>query len=90
MKIITPDWECIFVSYIPAMNKNGNKRYTEEYWLEVVGMSEDYYKYQKSYINQVTNLSNPFSSTIEVYSNIENGVGIFAGYNRQMIHFYDY
>ena len=53
-------------------------------------MSEDYYKYQKSYIKQVVNQKNPFASVIEVYSNIQNGVGIFAGYNRQMIHFYDY
>jgi len=80
----------LFVSYYPAMNKNGNKTYNEEYWLEIISMSEDYYKYQKTYINQVANLSNPFSTTIEVYTNIENGVGIFAGYNRQMIHFYDY
>jgi hypothetical protein len=62
----------------------------EEYWLETVGMSEAYYKYQKSYIKQVTNQQNPFASVVEVYSNIENGVGIFAGYNRQMIHFKDY
>lgn len=82
----------LFVSYYPAMNKkaSGSKTYNEEYWLELVSMSEDYYKYQKSYINQVTNISNPFASPIEVYSNIENGVGIFAGYNRQMIHLHDF
>ena len=80
----------VFVDYIPVMNKNGNKDFTEEYWLEITSMSEDYFKYQKTYINQVLNLSSPFASTIEVYTNIENGVGIFAGYNRQMVHFYDY
>lgn len=80
----------VFVDYIPVMNKNGNKDFTEEYWLEITSMNEDYYKYQKTYINQVLNLSNPFASTIEVYTNIENGVGIFAGYNRQMVHFYNY
>ncbi len=80
----------LFVSYIPVLNKNDRTDYKEEYWLEVVGMSEDYYKYQISYIKQVVNLNNPFSSVIEVHSNIHNGVGIFAGYNRQMIHFKDY
>ena len=80
----------LFVSYIPVMNKNNRTDYKEEYWLEVTGMSEDYYKYQKTYIKQVENKSNPFASVIEVHSNITNGVGIFAGYNRQMIHFYDY
>ena len=80
----------LFVSYIPVMNKNDETDYKEEYWLEVTGMGEDYYKYQKTYLKQVVNQKNPFASVIEVYSNIQNGLGIFAGYNRQMIHFYDY
>lgn len=80
----------LFMDYLPVWNKWDRTDYKEEYWLEVVGMSEDYYKYQKSYIKQVVNQSNPFASVIEVYSNIENGVGIFAGYNRQMIHLHDY
>lgn len=80
----------IFVDYLPILNKNGDTSYKEEYWLELVGMSEDYYKYQKSYIKQVVNQSNPFSSVVEVYSNIQNGVGIFAGYNRQMVHLHDF
>lgn len=80
----------LFASYYTVMNKNGRTDYTEEYWLETVTMSEDYYKYQKSYINQVNNISNPFASSSEVYTNIENGVGIFAGYNKQMIHFQDF
>ncbi|MDP2891389.1 MAG: DUF4249 family protein, partial [Bacteroidota bacterium] len=80
----------LFVTYIPVMNKNNQTNYKEEYWLEVTGMSEDYYKYQKTYIKQVENKNNPFASVIEVHSNITNGVGIFAGYNRQKIHYHDY
>ena len=80
----------LFVDYLPVLNKNDRTDYKEEYWLEVTGMSEDYYKYQKTYIKQVENKSNPFATVIEVHSNIENGVGIFAGYNRQIIHYYDY
>lgn len=80
----------LFVDFLPVLNKNDRTDYEEEYWLEITGMSEAYYKYQKSYIKQVVNQSNPFSSVVEVYSNIQNGVGIFAGYTRQMIHFYDY
>jgi hypothetical protein len=80
----------LFVSYIPVLNKNDQSGYKEEYWLETVGMSEAYYKYQKSYTKQVVNQQNPFASVVEVYTNIENGVGIFAGYNRQMVHFKDY
>lgn len=80
----------LFVSYYPVMNKNDQTDYKEEYWLELTGMSEDYYKYLKTYIKQVETKGNPFASVIEVHSNITNGTGIFAGYNRQMIHFHDY
>lgn len=55
-----------------------------------IRMSEDYYKYQRTYIKQIETKNNPFASVIEVYSNIENGVGIFAGHNRQRIHLHDY
>jgi len=80
----------LFVTYIPVMNKGSQTDFKEEYWLEVTGMSEDYYKYLKTYIKQVETKGNPFASVIEVHSNITNGVGIFAGYNRQIIHFHDY
>lgn len=80
----------LFVTYIPVMNKNNQTDYKEEYWLEVTGMSEDYHKYLKTYIKQVENKNNPFASVIEVHSNITNGVGIFAGYNYQKIHYHDY
>lgn len=80
----------LFVDYIPANNKGNTTGYTVEYWLEVAGMSEDYYKYQESYIRQAFQAANPYTDVVQVHSNITNGVGIFAGYNRQMIHFFDY
>ncbi|MFV0269027.1 MAG: DUF4249 family protein [Draconibacterium sp.] len=89
----SPQKASLFVSYYPALSIDRTPRiktYNKECWLELVSMSEDYYKYQRAYINQVVNLSNPFSSTVGAYTNIENGVGIFAGYHRQMVHFYDF
>jgi hypothetical protein len=80
----------LFVTYIPVLNKGSQTDFKEEYWLEVTGVSEEYYKYQRTYIKQVETKDNPFASVIEVYSNITNGVGIFAGYNRQMVHLRDY
>ena len=77
----------LFVNYMPAMNGYGG---TREYWLEVTGMSEDYYKYQETYIRQAFQSANPYTEVVEVHSNITNGVGIFAGYNHQMVHLYDY
>lgn len=80
----------LFVTDVPVLNKGSQTDFKEEYWLEINGMSEDYYKYMKTYIKQVETKGNPFASVIEVHSNITNGVGIFGGYNRQMIHFHDY
>ena len=61
-----------------------------EYWLRVETCSPEFYKYYKTYVLQVTQRMNPYAETIKVYSNITNGLGIFAGYNLQMIHFFDY
>lgn len=80
----------LFVDYIPASNKGNDTGYRVEYWLEVTGMNEDYYKYQESYIRQAFQAANPYTDVVQVHSNITNGVGIFAGYNQQMIHFFDY
>ncbi|GET25413.1 hypothetical protein NT017_17420 [Prolixibacter sp. NT017] len=61
-----------------------------EYWLEVTQGSIDYYEYYRTYILQISQRLNPYSGPVEVYSNINNGVGIFAGYHRQMIHILTY
>ena len=80
----------LFVDYSPANNKGNATGHSIEYWLEVTTMNEDYYNYQKTYILQAFQAANPYTEPVQVHSNIQNGVGIFAGYNRQMIHFYDY
>ena len=41
-------------------------------------LSEDYFEYQRTLSEQV--LSGPFVEPQGVYSNIEGGLGIFAGY----------
>lgn len=69
--------------------QNGKKE-DKEYWLYIETCSPEFYRYYKTYILQVSQRMNPYAETIKVYSNITNGVGIFAGYNRQMIHFFDY
>lgn len=70
--------------YIPQYLVDENNP-SRELWMEYMDLSEDYYKYQKDYILQITNRFNVNASPVTVYSNIENGVGIFAGYQRQMI-----
>jgi hypothetical protein len=61
-----------------------------EYWVEVVQASPEYYEYYRTYILQVSQRMNPYSEPVEVYTNVRNGVGVFAGYQRQMIHLLTY
>lgn len=44
-------------------------------------VSEAYYKYVVSYQKFQQNNGNPFSEPVQVYNNIRNGFGIFAGYS---------
>ncbi len=56
----------------------------EESQGKVVGelrtVSKDYYLYHTSLSRQIANKDRPFVEPISVYSNIENGLGIFSGY----------
>ncbi len=59
--------------------------------VDVISPSDEYDKYMKSAIKYNILSADPsfpiFSSPIEVYSNIENGLGIFAGYNSYKLDF---
>lgn len=55
-----------------------------EFWLEYLDLSSHYYYFLKDFLLQVSNREEINAPPIIVYSNIENGVGIFAGYNSQL------
>jgi hypothetical protein len=42
-------------------------------------MSYAMYWYVVSVNNQASNIENPLAEPVQVYSNIENGIGIFGG-----------
>jgi hypothetical protein len=44
-------------------------------------VSEDFYKYKSTALVQEETSDNPFAQPVNVYKNIENGFGIFAGYS---------
>jgi hypothetical protein len=44
-------------------------------------VSEDFYKYKSTTLVQEETADNPFAQPVNVYKNIENGFGIFAGYS---------
>ena len=65
---------------------NGNRKYLNIYLLSV---SEKYYKYVTSSIKQQENNEDYYAEPTQVFNNIENGFGIFAGFSvsKQTIEF---
>lgn len=60
----------------------GNSPYsTCKICLQLSSISKDLYLYGKSFVEQNASGMNPFDEYFNVYSNIENGLGIFAGYS---------
>ena len=52
------------------------------YWRTV---SKDHYLYNRSFNQHRETADNPFASPVQVYSNVENGLGIFTIYNEDRI-----
>ncbi len=48
---------------------------------EMRTLSEDYFLFQSTYNKYLFSSGDPFAQPVQVYGNIENGFGIFAGYN---------
>jgi hypothetical protein len=44
-------------------------------------LSRDFFEFATSYQKQKNNSNNPFAEPTQVYSNIESGLGIFAGFS---------
>lgn len=53
--------------------------------LQFLNCSEAYYLYKRTLLNYYQNNDNPFAQPVQIYSNIEGGLGIFAGYSYQQI-----
>jgi hypothetical protein len=79
----------IFYSYFPGDSyviENGNVIVEDVKWfLEGNTLSEEAYLYLTTYLQNIANRNNPFAEHINVYSNIQNGLGIFAGINSKKI-----
>ena len=50
----------------------------DHFFVELRGVSQDYYEYHKTANDQ---FYSPINKYVEVHTNIQNGLGIFAGYN---------
>jgi hypothetical protein len=62
---------------------------SEDIVLELIRISEDYYKHERSKGGQYTGGDNPFAEPVQIYSNISNGFGIVAAgaSTREIIEF---
>lgn len=52
---------------------------TDKVYVKLSSVSESYYLYESSFGEYVEGLTTPFSSPYYVYSNVENGFGVFGG-----------
>lgn len=57
----------------------------EKLYLSWRSTSEDHYLFNKTAQAQIEQDENPFSSPVQVYSNIDNGIGIFSIVNEELI-----
>ena len=65
------------------LSSNYNAPEQTSFYIQVLHVSETYYEYLKSARLHESTQSNPFAEPVSVYSNVENGYGIFAGYSSQ-------
>jgi hypothetical protein len=77
-------WVSQFV-WVTGFGDQGEHLFDTDLYLDVLTCSPDFYQYFRTYIINASERVNPFAEPIEVYSNIENGLGIFAGYSMQRI-----
>lgn len=48
--------------------------------LKIESMNEDYYRYRSTLSRYRENVNQPFSEPVVIYSNVQNGLGIFGAY----------
>lgn len=68
-------------TYSNEYDTMGNAYGFNELKILLKSVSENYYKYVVSYQLYQQSNGNPFSEPVQIYNNIKNGYGIFAGYS---------
>ena len=53
---------------------------SEEVQLRILSLSNQFYQFATTWQKQRYNVGDPFAQPVTVYSNIQNGLGVFAGY----------
>ncbi len=68
--------------------KDEENHFEEKYKIALLSINKELYQYIRSYNKNAETGDNPFAQPVQVFSNIENGMGIFAGYNPVFYEFY--
>lgn len=68
-------------SFPLQVNIDPRKEYIGKMFAELRSVSQEYYLYHNSLSRQQTSSDSPLNEPVIIYDNIENGQGIFAGYN---------
>ena len=68
----------------PYTSPYSRQEYTD-YRIVLMNVSEEYYKYFTSINLYNDSNDNPLAQPVQIFNNIENGFGIFAGYSATMI-----
>ena len=53
-------------------------------YMDIRTVTEDYYLYHNSLARQLQSRQDPFAEPIQLFTNIEDGVGVFSAYNQQV------
>lgn len=57
--------------------------------IQYLSCTEEYYLYKLTLENFYENNDNPFAQPVQIYSNIEGGLGIFAGYSFDQVNIFN-
>ena len=63
---------------------NLERDYYVKYYAYLMNLSFEYYEYFRTGKQQLKTIEDPFAEPVRIYSNIHNGKGVFAGYNKQI------
>jgi Domain of unknown function (DUF4249) len=79
----------IFLNYQISFNVPLDSQMRKlQVYLDFRSLSENAFKYEKSYMTQQFNKVDPFAEPNNVYSNIKNGYGIFGGYQKKRVRIF--
>jgi hypothetical protein len=75
-----------YSDYYPPDNPGYTNETVDSLFVYVMQTDENYYLFHRSYENYYYSENFPFEESILIYSNIDEGLGVFAGYNRQNVY----